>query len=125
MRLVCAWCGKPADGLGHVADPTTASHGMCRWCYWLHGPRGQATRAELAHLRSLLDRRATRGWLWRLGRHLVELEHLGVTHFGAGTPRTDLIVWHLIRRCYRERLNYLQITSYVAQLVSERLGGRA
>lgn len=117
---ICVWCGKPLDQ--HSGN--RFSHPICLWCAWLRSEHGARTRFQLLHLRTILGRGpATAGWAWRLGRDLVELELTGATEFGAGKgPRPDLIVEHLIRRVYRDRWNHLQVTSYVAQLVSERLG---
>lgn len=106
--MICQLCGRTSDTI------------TCIHCQWLSSPQAQDLRNELAALVAVVGRPATAGWVWRLGRDMVELETTGATHFGAGDPRPDLIAHHLIRRVKADGWNHMRVTSYMAMLVDER-----
>ena len=101
----------------------------------------EATLCELIPMKRVFGSKVTPHWLSMIAFDLVVMEVLRVTHFGAGSPRPDIAAWYITQRVLHERVTYierggrmvpkvthpkwdhLQVTSYVAQLKSERLGG--
>jgi len=83
-----------------------------------------ATLVELMPLRRLNPGLATKGWIIRLARDLLQLELQGHTHFGPNGPRPDVAAWWLTDRALNHGWSHLRLTSYVYQLRVERGVGR-